>query len=108
MSSAVRRPARTAPAAFHSSRNCPAGPDGSPDSSSASAHLCSRSPSSPPRKSSGSAMYPSRDIDMSSTDGDTSTSCGLDPNCFSLCCASPGAIIYNQMVVGELQDEAVD
>src|SRR5215208_1634373 len=51
MSSAVRRPARTAPAAFHSSWNCPTGP-------SASAHLCSRSPSSPPRKSSESAMYP--------------------------------------------------
>jgi hypothetical protein len=29
-------------------------------------------------------MYPSSDIDMSSTDTDTSTSCGLDPNWFQL------------------------
>jgi hypothetical protein len=36
-------------------------------------------PSSPPRKSSGSAMYPSSDIDTWSTDTDISTSCGLDP-----------------------------
>src|SRR5918998_822471 len=70
MSSAVRRPAMTAPHPFHSSWNCRAASDGWPDPASASAHLCSRSPSSPPRKSLGSAMYPSRDMDMSSTETD--------------------------------------
>src|SRR6266540_6823883 len=100
MSSAVRRPARTAPAAFHSSWNCRTASDGSPVWPFASAHLCSRSPSSPPRKSLGSAMYPSSDIDMSSTDADTSTSCGLD--------SKLARVIYNQMVVDELMDEAVD
>src|SRR5215217_7955965 len=74
MSSAVRRPTRTAPVAFHSSRNSPAGPGGLANSPPGANHSCSRWPSSPPRKSLGSAMYPSSDIDMSRTDADTSTS----------------------------------
>src|SRR5215208_3527097 len=73
MSSAVRRPTRTAPVAFHSSRNSPAGPDGRANSPPGANHSCSRLPSSPPRKSLGSAMYPSSDIDMSSTDTDTAS-----------------------------------
>src|SRR5882757_1792675 len=91
MSSAVRRPASTAPAAFHSSWNCWTGPDGSSDPPSASAHLCSRSPSSPPRKSLGSAIYPSSDTDISSTDTDTFTSWRSTMPATAFSVLSPGA-----------------
>jgi hypothetical protein len=79
---AARRPARTAPVAFISSHTCPAGPDGRPDSpSGVTNHSCSRSKPSPPGlpdSSFGPAIDPSSDMDMKSTDVDTSTSCGLD------------------------------
>src|SRR5512132_1729174 len=69
-----------------SSNNSPAGPDGRKNSPSGVVnHSCSRSKPSPPglpSPSFGPAMYASSDIDMYSTDADTSTSCGLDPNRF--------------------------
>jgi hypothetical protein len=61
-----------------------AGPDGRTYCPPEANQLCSRWSSSPPRRSLGSAMCPSSDMDMESTDADTSTSCGLDRSCFHL------------------------